>query len=1142
MKQLFTFLTFALCFACLPGISFAQLADGSEAPDWTLTDLDGNTHTLYDELDAGRQVYLVFSATWCGPCWNYHNTGHMESIYEDFGPNGTNEARVYFIEADLGTAEACLYGPSGCNGTTQGNWVDGIPFPIINLTSTNGPTVASDYQIAFYPTVYTVCPDKRIYETGQASSGVLETYMTSCEMAPVSVDPYDELCFEDETGGIDIEIIEGHGNTSFSWSNGSSSQNLSDVGQGAYTVTATDGNGVSIEMEGVVGGPDQPLAIQEDNLELEAPCFGDNGGVIELSALGGTPGYTAEWADGTTGFVRTDLPAGQYSIDITDANGCQESQSYEVTEPPLLTLELTRLNENCDQSDGVIIATSGGGTQPYQYDIGFGPSNNNSFIDLPAGNYDLTLTDGNGCEEVESTVIENEPAPVAVAPATLEIDCAGNEIIIDASDSEVESGTDIEWTTSDGNIIAGENSLTPTVDAAGTYTLSLSNSADCSDMAEVVVEIGGDQPIADAGETGELDCAQTSVTIGSNNSSSGPDINYEWLNEAGESIGTTLFVDVEEVGVYTLFVTNTSTGCVAESAVDVIEVSSDLEIAAGVSGQITCSVSEVEISGEGSTSGQNISYEWIDENGDLVSTDLSTLVTGGGEYTLIIVDSETGCTTQETVTVEENTAGPSADLEGDAIIGCDQEPVNLSINTSATDREVVWFSLVSGTREEIGTGDAISIEEAGDYEVEVTNLENGCATAEAFLVEVDENVPTVEIDAPNLLTCLVTEITLDATGSSQGDDFEYEWSTLDGNIVANGSTLTPQVDAAGVYELTIINTENGCENTLSIDVESYDEAPSAELDLASDARTLTFGADYEGVSTSYEWDFGDGNSSTAPNGEHQYAESGSYEVCLTVSNDCGENTYCSSIDITVQPLSASGSVSNIACAGEANGAIQIQVVGGITPYTIEWSTGDSDVTELMGLSAGIYTVLITDGEGTEETLEFEITEPEPLVVSELTITNSSANDDNGSISYTIEGGTPGYTFEWSNGATTQNLDNLPAGEYSLTVTDDNGCVESFGPFTVGVSSSSFNELIVDRFEVYPNPVSDRLNVSIELPNNNKPIEIEIVDAGSRNVYREVHAPTSILNKQISVSDLAAGSYFLRVSSDGQQAVKLFIVK
>jgi len=1142
MKQSFTFFAFALFSLCITSVSHAQLADGSEAPDWTLTDLDGNTHSLYDELDAGRQVYLVFSATWCPPCWSYHNSGHMETIYEDYGPGGSNEARVYFIEADLSTNEDCLYGPVGCNGNTQGNWVDGIPFPIINLTSTNGPSVGSDYQITYYPTVYTVCPDKRIFETGQASSTVLETYMTSCDMAPVSIDPYDELCYEDETGGIDIEIIEGHGNVNFSWSNGSNNQNLSNVGQGVYTVTATDANGVFIEMEGTVSGPNSALFVQEEELELAQPCFGDAEGTIELSATGGTPGYDAVWSDGETGFIRENLPVGNYSVEITDANGCSDVASYDITEPPLLTLGLTRINENCDQSDGVIIATAGGGTQPLQYDIGFGPSNNNSFTDLPAGNYSLSVTDANGCEEIDAIEIENEPAPVAIAPAELEIQCDGNELVIDASDSEIESGTDIEWSTTDGNIVSGGNSLTPTVDQAGTYTLTLTNSSVCNDMAEVLVDVGGDQPIADAGETGELDCAQTSVTIGSGNSSSGPNIEYEWLNEDGEVVGTTQFVDVDNVGLYTLIVSDSETGCASEASVEVIEVSSDLEIETAASGPISCAVLEVEISGMGSTSGQNISYQWLDADGNEISSDLTTTVNSSGEYTLIILDSETGCSTQETVVVDEDIEIPTAELEGETVIGCDQEPVSLSVNSSAAQRTVVWYRIDNGDLIEIGSGDDISISEAGEYQVEVTNTENGCATDETFLVDLDENVPSIELATPSSLSCILTEITLDATASSQGPEYTYEWVTSDGNIVSGANTLSPVVGSVGTYVLTIVNTDNGCENTLSVEVESYSDAPTAEVEVETNQRMLNFGADYEGSDISYSWDFGDGNTSSDPNGTHSYSENGNYEVCLTVSNDCGDNTYCESVDITVQPLAASGSFSNINCAGQATGAIQIEVAGGISPYTIEWSTGDEDVLELTGLEAGIYTVLITDAEGETQTLEFEILEPDPIAVTNLMISNSSSSEDNGSINFEIDGGTPDYSFAWSHGETTQNVEGLAPGDYSLTVTDGNGCTESFGPFTVGVSSSSSTTLDFEVFELYPNPVRDQLFIALDLKTTQNSVQLEIVNPQGQSVWMRDFGQQQQLREEVNVSRLTPGTYFMRLLANDKQAVRTFIVK
>ena len=106
--------------------SFAQLGT---AHDFTVTDIDGNSHHLYDILDQGYVVVLDVSATWCGPCWGVHNAHYLRDLNTQMGPNGTNEIRVIFYEGDAATTAADL---AGTGNNTQGDWITGANYPIVN--------------------------------------------------------------------------------------------------------------------------------------------------------------------------------------------------------------------------------------------------------------------------------------------------------------------------------------------------------------------------------------------------------------------------------------------------------------------------------------------------------------------------------------------------------------------------------------------------------------------------------------------------------------------------------------------------------------------------------------------------------------------------------------------------------------------------------------------------------------------------------------------------------------------------------------------------------------------------------------------------------------------------------------------------
>lgn len=128
------------------------LADGSLAPDFTATDINGNTHHLQEYLDQGKTVVLYISATWCGPCWQFHNRHILSDVYGAFGQGGSEDVVVLYVEGDGGTTQADL---EGTGPNTQGNWIEGTPYPIIDNAVISG---ASMYKINYFPTIYRICP------------------------------------------------------------------------------------------------------------------------------------------------------------------------------------------------------------------------------------------------------------------------------------------------------------------------------------------------------------------------------------------------------------------------------------------------------------------------------------------------------------------------------------------------------------------------------------------------------------------------------------------------------------------------------------------------------------------------------------------------------------------------------------------------------------------------------------------------------------------------------------------------------------------------------------------------------------------------------------------------------------------------
>ena len=269
-------LLIALCFIAFQGK--AQIAAGSVAPDFTVTDINGNVHTLSEYTAAGKTVIMDISATWCGPCWNYHNGHALDDIYEAYGPNASDEVVVLFVEGDAATTLADLYG-TGSN--TQGNWVENSPYPIIDNAN-----IAQLYQIQFFPTVFRICPDGLVSEIGSLNAGSLRSSinnncgpLTGVQNFAKAVDTQNGFC---TTTASPVAKVKNYGENILS----SATVNLKEDG----VIVATK------EFTGTINRfATKNLTFDQITVNPDAEYS------IELTAVNGAPLYNPEFSEAAMG-------------------------------------------------------------------------------------------------------------------------------------------------------------------------------------------------------------------------------------------------------------------------------------------------------------------------------------------------------------------------------------------------------------------------------------------------------------------------------------------------------------------------------------------------------------------------------------------------------------------------------------------------------------------------------------------------------------------------------------------------------------------------------------------------------------------------------------------------------------------------
>jgi hypothetical protein len=214
------------------------------------------------------------------------------------------------------------------------------------------------------------------------------------------ITPIDARCNGAIDGSIALNVAGGTPGFRYLWSNNVTTQNLTNVGAGSYSVTVTDANNCTSTTTTQVNEPTE-VSLSLDVTDIS--CFGADDGSIQLTASGGTPGYTYSWTNGSSMQNLSMLGKGVYAVTVFDANNCTGTDFGRITEPAAINLNLSSSPDN-GTGNGKASAMVSGGNSPYSYSWNTGQSGS-SISNLFSGNYILTVTDANNCSMVDTIFV-----------------------------------------------------------------------------------------------------------------------------------------------------------------------------------------------------------------------------------------------------------------------------------------------------------------------------------------------------------------------------------------------------------------------------------------------------------------------------------------------------------------------------------------------------------------------------------------------------------------------------------------------------------------------------------------------------------------------------------------------------------------
>ncbi len=1008
---------------------------------------------------------------------------------------------------------------------------------------------------------------------------ITQNFSILLEDSDLSLDAFnakDINCFGETDGSISIAVSGTATPFMFNWNNGETSPNISNIPPGSYVCTITDSNGCSIITSPIeIGQPDAPLTI--DNITSnDLSCANANDGNIALDISGGTAPYTYNWVSGGSMSSISDLPVGIYSCTVTDNNNCTiATVPISISGPsPIELTDAILIDANCDQSgSGSIDISITGGMNPYSYLWNTGAISQD-LNNISAGTYICTVTDNTGCTFItEEYTINNLGSDLAVNTGTVSsISCFGES---NGAITLSVSGTATPFTFIWSN---GETTQDISDLPVGTYICTITDANSCSSTSASIQISQPDMALSIANSNStDISCIgfnDGSITIEANGGTA--PFTYLWNTGATENMLSNL-----TPGSYDCVITDAN-GCTLSTDEIVLTEPAALELGDVTSVNVICgqgNIGSIDITVSGGLS----PYTYLWSNG-AVTQDISDLA--AGSYSCTVTDNNDCEVVSDVIVIDDEGSDLQIVNEQSESVSCfggDNGSIILEISGSATPFNYSW--------DNGSTNPSLDNLTAGSYNCTITDA-NGCSinSSNIVITQPDATLSLVNSSVSN------TSCTADANGNIS---IEIQGGTPPYTYLWSNSETTAELSGLAIGEYTCTITDiNNCDFVVGPLLIESSTLMSVAMQNTSNA-TCTVGGfieiEIEGGNAPYSYSWNSGTSA-----QNIYnIPAGDYICTVTDANDCtfttsaitifndgtdlswvstdrqtivcfGDND--GTIDITVSGTStpfmyswsngattpdidnlpsglysctitdASGcsiTLPNIAITGPAaaleqidspnndptcfnsdNGNILLEISGGVMPYTYSWSNG-GDANMIDDLGAGDYTCTVTDDNGcTFTSSTITLVAPPEIELESSNVENEMDGDNGGSISFSASGGTGQLTYLWSNNETTANISGLTMGDYSCTVTDEQGCTMSFDFMVdniVGVS-----ELEDAGFSVFPNPVNQIINFESSVSIN----EVRLLDI--RGVS---YGSFSISNKQgqIDVENLANGVYIMEVS-------------